>query len=444
MASRVEKLEADVAIAGGGPGGCTLARELSRKGKKVILVEKGRDDDRLLGTGLGVYSRLEKGWHFPLPLKRSAEGDTVIVASCLGGGTLLYAGSAFEPDVDYWRRYGIELDRETIDEAKRECWVSLPPDDFIGPGTRRVWEAALDLGMPFERLHRHVDFDRCRPGCEYCVNGCRRAAKWTAREFAAEAVAHGATVLTRTEVENVIVADNVAVGLRATGRAGRRYEIYAKAVVCSAGGLHTARILQRSGLPQAGSWFAGDPTFFTFGFVKDAPANSAEHSMTIGWHNEEHGIIFCSMLSPYISWHLQFVQDEGLRALRKLKLYKKALGVFAKVSDDGVGRVEADGRISKTFTAADLKRFDYGREVSKRILIKAGCDPDDLHHSGFVMGHPSGTVRVGELLDTNLETSVRNLYCCDTSAMPQAPGRPPVLTIVVLAKRLARRLATVL
>ena len=51
---------------------------------------------------------------------------------------------------------------------------------------------------------------------------------------------------------------------------------------------------------------------------------------------------------------------------------------------------------------------------------------------------------MGELLDTNLETPVRNLYCCDTSVLPEAPGRPPVLTIVVLGKRLARRLETVI
>jgi choline dehydrogenase-like flavoprotein len=56
------------------------------------------------------------------------------------------------------------------------------------------------------------------------------------------------------------------------------------------------------------------------------------------------------------------------------------------------------------------------------------------------MGHPSGSVKVGQLVDTNLETSVKNLYCCDTSVFPEAPGRPPALTVVVLAKRLAKRL----
>ena len=120
------------------------------------------------------------------------------------------------------------------------------------------------------------------------------------------------------------------------------------------------------------------------------------------------------------------------------------LGVFAKVSDDGARRIAPDGKISKTFTERDRRRFEYGRDVNTRILERAGGDPNDIHHSGLVLGHTGGTIRVGELLDSNLETSVKNLCSCDTGVFPRAPGIPPALTIVVLAKRLARRLDTVL
>jgi choline dehydrogenase-like flavoprotein len=443
MTDKINKLEADVVIAGGGPGGCTVARELSRRGKKVILIEKGGDDDRMLGNGIGVLLRLEKGFHIPFPIKRTVEGDTVILAKCLGGGTLLYAGSAFEPDVEYWKRHGIDISRGLIDEAKEECWVNLPPEEFIGPGTKRVWEAAGDLGLPFERLYRHIDFSRCRPACEYCTNGCRKDAKWTAREFAKEAVKNGATVITHTRVDDVIIEGGVAGGVRASEKGGR-YEVKAKVVVCSAGGMHTAQILQRSGFSEAGSWFTGDPTFFTFGFVKEGPGNTGEHNMTIGWHDEENGIVFCSMNSPMLAWHMQFLQDEPFKAIPRINRFRRTMGVFSKVSDEGVGKVFPDGRLSKTFTDRDRKRFDYARETNRRVIVKAGCDPDDIHHSGFIMGHPSGSVKVGQLVDTNLETSVKNLYCCDTSVFPEAPGRPPALTIVVLAKRLARRLETII
>ena len=75
--------------------------------------------------------------------------------------------------------------------------------------------------------------------------------------------------------------------------------------------------------------------------------------------------------------------------------------------------------------------------------MKAGCDPYDLHHTGLTLTHPGGTARVGKLVDANLETPIQNLYCCDTSVLPEALGRPPVLTIVVLGKRLAQRLETI-
>jgi len=443
MAGNIKKLEADVVIAGSGPGGCAIAKELSKKGKKVILIEKGRGDNRFIGNSLGVFLRMDKGFHFPLPMKRTREGYSVVLAKCLGGGTFLYAGSAFEPDTDYWKRHGIEITQDLTDEAKEECWVNLVPEDFIGPGTRRVWEAASDLGMPFEKLHRHVDFSKCKIGCEYCTNGCRKDAKWTARVFAEEAVQNGATLLTHTEVKDVIIEDGIAGGVRAIGKSGQQYQINARAVVCSAGGTHTARILQRSGFPDAGRWFTGDPTFFTFGFVNQGPGNAGEHNMTVGWHDEEHKIVFCSMISPLGAWHMQFIQDEPIKSLMRLNRFRKALGMFAKVSDDGVGRVMANGKISKTFTEQDNQRFEYARGINRKVLVKAGCDPDDINHSGFVLGHPSGTVKVGQLLDTNLETSVKNLYCCDTSIFPEAPGRPPALTVVILGKRLARRLEAI-
>ena len=445
MARQLTKLDTDVVIIGGGPGGCTTAKELSSKGKKVILLEKGNDDNRLMGNkfGAGALIRLEKGFNFPLPFRKTQEGDPVILAKCLGGGTVIYIGSAFLPDIDYWKRYNVELGQDLIDEAMCETWVNMSPDDFIGPGTRRVWEAANDIGIPFDRLYRHIDFSRCEPACDKCANGCQKNAKWTAREFANQAVENGATLLTNTEVTDIIVEDNAAVGVRAAGKHGQNYEINAKIVVCAAGGTQTARILQRTGLSDAGSWFTADPTFFTFGFVKSGAGNAGEQPMAVGWHDEERKVIFFSLLSPFPAWQLQFVQDEHFKGLSNLHRYRKALGVFSKVSDDGIGQVFPDGKLSKTFTEDDMKRFDYSREVNTRILIKAGCDPNDIHHSGFILGHPSGTVKVGQLLDSNLETSVKNFYCCDASVMPEAPGRPPVLTIVVLAKRLARRLETI-
>jgi len=44
-------------------------------------------------------------------------------------------------------------------------------------------------------------------------------------------------------------------------------------------------------------------------------------------------------------------------------------------------------------------RIDYARETNKKLIVKAGCDPDDIHNSGFIMGHPSGKPTQGGQLD---------------------------------------------
>jgi choline dehydrogenase-like flavoprotein len=441
MTGKCTVLDADVVIAGAGPGGCTLARELSKKGKKVVLIEQGTYSKRFFGNPLGILYRMEKSPHL-FPIRRTTEGYSVILGRGVGGGTLLYAGSAFLPGDEYWKEYGIEFPHEMIDEAARETWYTMPPDEFIGQGSRRIMQAANDIGIPFEKVARHVDFSKCVVGCSGCVMGCYRDAKWTAMEYADEAVKNGATLLTQTKVTDIVVEDGVAGGVKAKGR-GVEYRVNAKVTVCACGGVHTAELLQKIGIKEAGGWFTGDPTTFTFGFLREGKGNAGEHSMTIGWHDEENGVVYCAMASPMISWHMQFLQDEPFKYLARIHKYGKVLSLFEKVSDEGQGRCYPNGKISKTFTDKDWKVFKHAREIAEKILVKAGCNPDDIHHANFVLGHPSSTVKVGELLDTNLSTQVKNLYCCDTSAFPKAPGRPPALTVVVLSKRLARHLEAV-
>ena len=442
MKQEASKLQADVVIAGSGPGGCAVAAELSRTGKKVILIEKGTDSKALLGNPLGTARRLERD--FPYPTRRTLEGDALVLAHGLGGGTVIFAGAASPPDTEYWKRYEVHLPRDLTDEATKECWVSTPPDEFIGPGARRVRQAAGELGIPFAVQDRHVDFEKCIPGCEKCTYGCPHGAKWTAREYAEQAVGHGAQVLTRVTVTDVVIKQGRAAGVRAVDRSGDRFAIHAEAVVLAAGGVHTAEILRNSGVYDVGRRFTGDPTVFTFGFVKKGPGNGREHNMTMGYHDEKHDVLFCSMAPPALAWHVQFMQDEGLTALKYVHRFRRVLSLFAKISDQGRGRITSDGNISKTFTSRDRERFQYARALNEKILIEAGCVPGDIHHSGFTLGHPSGTVGVGRALDANLETQVKNLYCCDTSVFPEAPGRPPTLTVVVLGKRLAGRLLEIL
>jgi choline dehydrogenase-like flavoprotein len=111
-----------------------------------------------------------------------------------------------------------------------------------------------------------------------------------------------------------------------------------------------------------------------------------------------------------------------------------------KIKDDVSGGITMEGEISKPMTAQDRFKQNHAAIVCRRILLEAGADPDSIFMTPMRGTHPSGTVRIGEMLDKDLQTEVKNLYVCDASTFPEALDRPTVLTIIGLGKRLAGHL----
>jgi choline dehydrogenase-like flavoprotein len=107
-----------------------------------------------------------------------------------------------------------------------------------------------------------------------------------------------------------------------------------------------------------------------------------------------------------------------------------------KTTDEPVGRVYRDGSISKPVTEKDWKRLREGSSIAKEILIKAGAK--SVMVSKVQGGHPGGTAAIGKVVDKNFQTKADGLFVCDASVLPVTPGLPPILTIVALAKRLAK------
>jgi choline dehydrogenase-like flavoprotein len=91
-------------------------------------------------------------------------------------------------------------------------------------------------------------------------------------------------------------------------------------------------------------------------------------------------------------------------------------------------------------TDHDRPRMRAAEEVCRRILIEASARPETIFTTPLRGTHPSGTVRIGTMLDENLQTEVAGLYVCDASTFPEALARPTVLTIIGLGKHLAKHL----
>ena len=83
----------------------------------------------------------------------------------------------------------------------------------------------------------------------------------------------------------------------------------------------------------------------------------------------------------------------------------------------------SDSKFSKPITKQDRQRLDKGLDIIKRVLLKAGADENSLITMSPNGAHPCASCRIGDVVDTNLETQIQNLYCCDASVLPHINGQ---------------------
>jgi choline dehydrogenase-like flavoprotein len=146
-----------------------------------------------------------------------------------------------------------------------------------------------------------------------------------------------------------------------------------------------------------------------------------------------------TLVDPWLVYPLAAARV-GLPNVRTWSRWRSLYGVMVKLKDHVSGGLLPDGTVSKPMTPADHERLRQGEELARRILRAAGADPGTIFTSPQRGTHPSATVRIGAMLDRDLRTEISGLYVCDASVFPEALGRPTVVTIVALAKRLAARL----
>src|SRR5690606_38861965 len=86
----------------------------------------------------------------------------------------------------------------------------------------------------------------------------------------------------------------------------------------------------------------------------------------------------------------------------------RTLGVMIKLRDEVGGGIDSRGRVSKGLSRNDAGRLDEAEQVARRILIAAGCDEDTLVRTPLRGTHPSATARIGDVVNADLETKIRN------------------------------------
>jgi choline dehydrogenase-like flavoprotein len=139
------------------------------------------------------------------------------------------------------------------------------------------------------------------------------------------------------------------------------------------------------------------------------------------------------IISPYFD-HLSFYFNRDWR--------RKAGDIYSlmiKLADDNQGSFRR-GRLQKTITATDRSRLEEAAATCAEMFQRAGADKGRLFFGTVNAGHPGGMLpltaaQARTFHDPRLP---ENLFVADASLFPASLGNPPILTIMALAKRIAK------
>ncbi|MBC2716893.1 MAG: GMC family oxidoreductase [Desulfobacteraceae bacterium] len=422
------KNEFDAIVIGSGPGGATVARELSQHGKKVLILEWGPNKP-LKGSFLQMFQDcfiLGKSMFMTKNFLAMVRGITT------GGSSRYYCALACDPPVERLKKYGVDITPE-IEEIKNIVPCEPLRDDLMSQAAKVFMDSALDLGYDCQKANKYIFQDKCHKDCDLCLYGCPHDAKWSAVNFVDDALEYGAEMINKAKVTKIIVENNKAIGVEYRHKK-KTIKAYASKVILAAGGIGSPVILRESGIEGVGHNFFFDPLWFIWGKV-DRVTSGKGVPMCSRIILEDEGIVLTDHNMPHL---VKAIFDfQGFKPGKAFS-FSHMVPLQAKVRDGLSGHIGKSGWVWKGLMDEDKKKLNAGFDHAKKILDNAGAEK--IYKSPLLAAHPGGTVKIGEFLDTDLKTEYDNLYVCDASVIPHEMGLPPSLTILTLGKRLSKHL----
>jgi len=261
-----ERLRAEIAVLGSGPGGATTACVLAEAGRDVLLIEEGPHIHPDAVEPFSCEEMVKKYRNGGLTLAFGRTQVQYVEGRCVGGGSEVNSGLYHRtpPEVlAEWReRFRVESLTEDdlrpyFEAIERDLSVSLLPGP-APPASLKLHEGATRLGWRSLEVPRWFSYAAA-------ADGTIRGTKQTmTRTLVPRALAAGARLLPQTRASRVRrVADGweVRADHEPSPGARRRLTLDAQAVFIACGALQTPALLIRSGLGRrAGDTFHVHPT----------------------------------------------------------------------------------------------------------------------------------------------------------------------------------------
>ena len=395
-----------VIIVGTGAGGGILAYELAKNDVPVTIIEKG--------------PYIKSGEAFKYYDKYSEDVD-LLTTTCIGGASIVSMSNMVRALDEELLEFDVDLS-EAYEYVEELVGVHQLDDSHIGKGSQAFLDAGRKLGLKTMKMPKAIREKDCIQ-CGKCAFGCPADAKWSGKDFVDDAVEAGAELICDAEVIKVITEDGNACGVTYV-KDDKEESVFADTVILSAGAIGTTLILRNSGIEDAGREIFFDPFVSVGGYLKDINFNTEVQmaGLVVGEN---------FVLSPHFSSFIRAnIPDDSVTD-------EDILSIMVKTPDECRGYVDDDGDVVKINTIQDIRYLAEGVATAGFILKEAGVDPNTIGSTVYRGAHPGGTAPIGKIVDSNQETEIKGLFVSDASVLPISPGKPPILTILALSKRLA-------
>ncbi len=411
-------------VIGSGAGGAMMAHMLAQN-FDVTVLEAGKTfrplsvplDKLALLRPTGAYFD-ERMIQLLLPSMRiDRQKEMVMVyGRGVGGTTTLATGNAVRAD-EGLKRIGINLDNE-FDELERELPITTNHQRFWSPVTKKTFQVMQQMGLDPQPMPKLLRPQKCRL-CGHCSIGCPTRAKWDTRELL-----DGIRVLTGCQVTRIEIGDREAKKVYAT-KGLQKMTFEADVVVVAAGGYGTPDILRTSGISCESRLFV-DPVLCVAAPYEKARQNR-QLLMPFVSRREKY------IISPYMDWLSFFFNRSWRRPMDGM------VSLMIKLADVEQGDVHHH-KMRKVLTPIDHQRLSQGVEECREILGRMGVKDNEIFLGTLNAGHPGGMLPLSAAESETLHSPQLpdNLYVCDATILPQSLGLPPMLTIMALAKRMAK------